>query len=125
MHFVLIHRWICVLFCRTAILWTTVVKAVWSAIDFSQWYLNSYVKEMHERGDTSTIDRILEILCLYWYQGEMNNPPSSDGLPACPCTRLGANADDRFIDDPACSNGDGCDKYHPGAYHCIRSASAR
>ena len=62
--------------------------------------------------------------CQDWYEREKQDPPSFSGLLPCPCTRRQATSDDRFEDDPACTNGVGC-VYHHGAYHCIRSMAAR
>ena len=122
----------------------------------AEWYLNMYVNEVLRRGDTSdtwrTINnklggalraasdplqtvraRLSEVgealfgsLCTDWHNKEKQDPPTTSGLPACPCTRRQANVDSRFEDDKACSNGgSGCGRFHLGAYHCICSVSAR
>ena len=64
--------------------------------------------------------------CLKWYETEKNDPLSSRGLPACPCRMNQANSDTRFEDEPMCSyGGSGCQVFHNGAYHCVRSVAAR
>lgn len=96
------------------------VKSLWSEIHVAGWYLNMYLNEHID----NTINELASMICNDWYNSELLSPPSAAGLPGCPCTREQADVDDRFDDDPACANGEGC-RFHPGAYHCIRSVSPR
>ncbi|KAI0239248.1 Sushi domain-containing protein 2 [Lamellibrachia satsuma] len=107
-------------------------RSLWSPIHIAQWYHNEYFNGSIPRVDNGHFRRptnfapgqIWNFRCIEWYDAEMRNPPSAQGLPHCPCTRRQARIDTRFEDDPGCSNGSpGCDDFHRGAHHCIRSVS--
>ena len=131
------------------------VASLWSHIHFPEWYENIYFKDLLRRGDTSAkwvdlnewsdntlehIDttvtvptnskllkrKLFEDICLDWYRGEEEKPPTRRGLLACPCTRRQASVDNRIEDDKSCSDSNsGCDRFFPGAESCIRSVAAR
>ena len=100
------------------------VDSVWNDVkSFFEGALNS-VRDIVSDNLENLRETLARKACGRWDAADSAAGVDFSDVQPPPCTLTQARADARFVPDPACNSGNGC-RFHPGAYHCVRSRIPR